>query len=441
MSFLRGQSPDDFNEGSRLTHNAFNDTFSLSWWGRAGHHYFVEISEDLLNWDVLPIVEEGFDDPIEWTSAMNAGKLFYRIHPINDLAIESVEAAEEDGSPFAPGQLLDDRETTYFRIVLSPQLPSIDAALLVIWGLVLGDRETYLNESNTQFSNDDGKTILLVTVEPEDWDTSSQAMPSSWPSPGPRTKASFDTGSIDPLELSNLTDSDAFIEEFQYDDVLMEPVVNLGRASEKPGDLPLHIDGIRYAGWSLELGQTLSLEELNVPYTLHVYNQARFYYYSGHGSHSSGTLNLGESLLTADDVKWDDGLEVVIIAGCSVLDINDYNNNTSMPAGWKPGDAWSKTGPRAFLGYNWEAPRDRQQTAHGYVYAAKNIITSWINRRGVSGDVHAWMEANESTYGRNASAIDVSQGVGNRTYWYWRRVSFGGQTLYYALENVHESQW
>jgi len=220
-------------------------------------------------------------------------------------------------------------------------------------------------------------------------------------------------------------------------------VISRGRASRLPEDLPLGIDSVRYAGWRpslLTLGTTVTIP-INVP------DQANFFYYSGHGLHQTGklliddTIKGGQKDAGADDVEWQDGLEVVIIAGCSILDINNYNNNWRIgytpPAGWKPGDAWSQTGPQVFLGYNWFAPLDLQNGE----YAAANIIQSWIQNREGYGDVHSWMQANNNSNGRNASAIDASQGTGNRVYWYWHRISRPFIPDLFDLTSVHEGSW
>ena len=47
--------------------------------GTVGYFYKIEVSEDLLDWTALPIVEEGFDEPIEWGFAVNKDRFFYRL--------------------------------------------------------------------------------------------------------------------------------------------------------------------------------------------------------------------------------------------------------------------------------------------------------------------------------------------------------------------------
>ncbi len=101
-------------------------------------------------------------------------------------------------------------------------------------------------------------------------------------------------------------------------------------------------------------------------------NQADYFYFSGHGSHATGVLQGGFS---ATDVigYWDKDLECVIISGCSVLDINDYNNNYDGEAHTRsPGKEWEGTGPAVLLGYNYYAPTDLQNSA--------DIMTNWAQQ-------------------------------------------------------------
>lgn len=82
------QSSDSPNEGARLTYNAPQGSYNLTWWGRAGRTYFIQVSEDLIFWDYLQTIEPGADRPIEYGISSNAPRLFIRLKwpepPIGD---------------------------------------------------------------------------------------------------------------------------------------------------------------------------------------------------------------------------------------------------------------------------------------------------------------------------------------------------------------------
>jgi len=133
-------------------------------------------------------------------------------------------------------------------------------------------------------------------------------------------------------------------------------------------------------------------------------NQADFFYYSGHGRHSDGSLmgltngpRLTPSLVSS---FWNRDLKCVVFAGCSVLDINDYNGNYDGTAEHtsSPGKLWANVeGPTSFLGYAYKAPRDTQ--------GADRIVSAWVANRGSMSDVDAWMHANDNRNGRNACTV------------------------------------
>ena len=117
---------------------------------------------------------------------------------------------------------------------------------------------------------------------------------------------------------------------------------------------------------------------------------------------------------------WCDDLDCVIIAGCSVLDINDYNNNfPGLAHLLSPGKAWEQTGPNILLGYCYKAPLDSTE-------APARIIAQWRANRSVQGDVAAWMNANDNRNGRNACAIDCSKSP--HEFWFWDETS--GTTIW-----------
>ncbi len=94
--FCHAQSPDDPNEGSRLSLDAASGTFTFSWWGRAGITYFLQHSEDLFAWDYVPLIESGTDEVIEWGFPLSAERGFYRLR-ISDQPTNNPFTADFDG--------------------------------------------------------------------------------------------------------------------------------------------------------------------------------------------------------------------------------------------------------------------------------------------------------------------------------------------------------
>ncbi len=175
-------------------------------------------------------------------------------------------------------------------------------------------------------------------------------------------------------------------------------------------------------------------------------NQVDWMYLSTHGHSDLGTIDVGVGeKITPPDVEWQDDLDIVIIAGCAVLDVNDYNGNydddnadgdNDRTTGTEPGpsslvfngEKWANTGPKYLLGYNYNAPLDSQNS--------DRIISDWAAKRKTLGVVEAWMEANDNSNGRHACAIEA--GVG---YWYFHRKTLFGQTIGYELKFIPAASW
>ena len=127
-------------------------------------------------------------------------------------------------------------------------------------------------------------------------------------------------------------------------------------------------------------------------------NQSDYFYFSGHGSHATGMIQ-GDFVPSMVANYWTRDLDVAIIAGCSVLDIHDYNGNYGgTEHSSSPGIAWEQAGPDVLLGYAYIAPGD----AGG---APARIMNSWVSNKGTLGDVNAWMQANSQNNAWNACAI------------------------------------
>ena len=131
-----------------------------------------------------------------------------------------------------------------------------------------------------------------------------------------------------------------------------------------------------------------------------IMNQADYFYYSGHGLHLYKSVDPGDGPETVNG-HWNKDLKCVIFSACSILDINDYNNNYRWEPeehNLSPGKYWEAVGPSVLLGYNYYAPADSSG-------APARIMRSWVANRELLGDVDAWMEANKEQKKWNACAI------------------------------------
>jgi len=172
-----------------------------------------------------------------------------------------------------------------------------------------------------------------------------------------------------------------------------------------------------------------------------IQNQADFFYISGHGAHAAGTLTHvytdvagdNETTVSASDVSthWGTDLRQVIVAGCSVLDVDDLNCNYEGDAhGASPGRAWATTGPRFLMGYNYAAPLDNNLGDPDYT---SKIVHAWYEyySTGQEGTIHAWLRANsdyaecgspaeiDGPKGRTLNSCGIDANPEASVYWYW----------------------
>lgn len=116
---ILAQTAQDYHEGLRLDRDNTTESFTLSWWGRANFIYFVEHSDDLKNWNYVPISRIGADEPIHYGFTSNADRAFFRLKLTND-PTSSIWKADFDGDgvcngdeilagedPFAPKAFVD----------------------------------------------------------------------------------------------------------------------------------------------------------------------------------------------------------------------------------------------------------------------------------------------------------------------------------------------
>jgi hypothetical protein len=177
-----------------------------------------------------------------------------------------------------------------------------------------------------------------------------------------------------------------------------------------------------------------------------IQEQSDVFYYSGHGSHATAMLG---GLAGPSDVKphWDD-IDKAIIAGCAVLDVNDYNNRYPEDDHTaSPGKQWAATAPDYLLGYNWKAPLDDNVGDPDFT---KDIIEGYLSS-SLSGDVNKWMWANRSKAAADFDDFDdpgqrpwnaclLTRGATGWTYWYWdfSTLDADGKPM---LNHKQESEW
>ena len=161
-----------------------------------------------------------------------------------------------------------------------------------------------------------------------------------------------------------------------------------------------------------------------------IMNQADYFYYSGHGLHKFANIDDFEPADVAG--FWRKDLDCVVISGCAILDINDYNNNyidDPEDHASSPGKLWASVGPLNMLGYNHTAPQDETG-------APSMIVNKWLQLRTLHGDVAAWMSANDNRSGRNACTIQRID-ESHVQYGYFKRKK-GYLYNSYVLTNVIE---
>jgi hypothetical protein len=178
-----------------------------------------------------------------------------------------------------------------------------------------------------------------------------------------------------------------------------------------------------------------------------IQEQSDIFYYSGHGIHNGGYLTVveplesgwGDQLFATNVTEYWSDVDIAIIAGCSVLDIGDYNGNFS--PNYNPGKQWADTGATWYLGYNAWAPSDSR---NGNQNTTANIVAGWWSNLVAGASVaDSWKNANYAAtdpggyiHGRNACTIYVPS-AGDKVYCYFDEDLFGGLTW----TCVNEPDW
>ncbi len=176
-----------------------------------------------------------------------------------------------------------------------------------------------------------------------------------------------------------------------------------------------------------------------------IMNQAEVFYFSGHGLDGNGEtgplfqIGLGEDVFASDLLDyWDKGLNMLIVAGCSIVNINNwvpfpaYSPPTIGPhAGYYPGLYMNNIGPRFILGYWASAPTDVQNSGL--------IIGSFtgVYNTNQSDPIGTWAIANDNSNGRNATAIEKK----NIAYGHFEAIKILGVTVDYVWRIIPKDEW
>ena len=72
--------------------------YNLDWFGQNQRGYFIEVSEDLVSWSYMPVIEHGTDAPLEYSFSASADNLFLRLR-YTEYAVTNplTEDADDDG--------------------------------------------------------------------------------------------------------------------------------------------------------------------------------------------------------------------------------------------------------------------------------------------------------------------------------------------------------
>lgn len=87
--------------GSKLEYDSENSIFRFKWWGKAGHTYFIQHSENLVTWNWLPLVEPGDNSIKEWAFTSTGNKFFVRLRYTDLVTADAADGDfDGDGVPY-----------------------------------------------------------------------------------------------------------------------------------------------------------------------------------------------------------------------------------------------------------------------------------------------------------------------------------------------------
>lgn len=228
---------------------------------------------------------------------------------------------------------------------------------------------------------------------------------------------------------SNFDDSDFFDLEMQQ---LAAGLVSRGSARSPLPEAPIPFTDsfLKAGGFELQtirLGWTVIAQD-------YVKNAADFLYLSTHGLHDENVLYLPDNeLFIAQDLqaRWKRDIDMVIISGCSVLDVTGDkwpSSNTN-----RPGKVWANLGPKYFLGYEGSSPGDSSGIPSQII---SDFVERWNEFDDFGPPMSTWLDVNGLRSAWNACALDCRNPKGSRVAWHWRSVFFT-----HVVEQVPESSW
>lgn len=169
-------------------------------------------------------------------------------------------------------------------------------------------------------------------------------------------------------------------------------------------------------------------------------DQADFLYYSGHGHSDVNSFTIGANKFSPSHLsrgQWKDpkqgaDLDIVIFAGCSLMDVTGTQDpNMGLTA--HNGKAWAATGPKYFLGYEGYAPLDNTGLP-------QQIIERWADEWEFTGSFgkpfEAWKTANDAANRHQAAVLDTTTVPREawhfikrlNLFWVWEKVPDSGST-------------
>ena len=373
------------------------------------------------------------DDPEGLFDGCDDGEVFTAAGKVATIAVCTVTCVKickpEDPSwaELEASRVVLDDENLRIKVEIAPQISSLaqcrqafgNSLIVKTSGTCPGGASMPISDDATIVNLSDKSEIRISKTRQQ---LISLGLLPSQNEDGVNEMAWLDMGSPNPSQTSNLTDSEAFSAlGYQFrGKATVDSTKTL--ESTPPNSIPSE-SFFKAAGCeivSATYGGTSSRNR-------QIMNQSDYLYYSGHGLHLYKTIDPGFGPETVNGY-WNKELKCVIFSACSILDINDYNNNFQWEPeehNLSPGKAWEAVGPSILLGYNYYAPADNTGVP-------AQIISSWMQSRSSTSDIEAWMSVNRARKQWNACAIQ--KGI---KYVYFENLPFG----IHIKREVNKEDW